>query len=134
MKQTFTLRPSPHPSRDRAIQAIVDSPDGYCVTVSEPNRTLEQNATLWKLLEAFSNQLEWPVNGYMTELSPEEWKDILSAAFRQQQPRLAQGVHGGVVMLGERTSRMGKREFSDFIDFIQSVAVERDVILWPEEQ
>lgn len=82
---------------------------------------------LWPLLEAFSQQLDWPVNGRMCKLEPEEWKDVLSAAYRQETARLAMGLNGGVVMLGLRTSKMNKREFSEFLEFIMAVAAERQV-------
>jgi hypothetical protein len=62
-------------------------------------------------------------------MSPEEWKDVLSSAYRKESARLAMGLDGGVVMLGMRTSQMGKREFAEFIEFLQSVAADRDVEL-----
>jgi len=115
--------------RQRAIQAVSESPDGFVVTIKEPSRSTDQNSALWPRLQAFSNQLLWPVNGRMVNLSPEEWKDVLTAAFRKESLRLAQGLDGGVVMLGLRTSKMSKREFSDFLEFINEVAADRDVEL-----
>lgn len=116
-------------ARRRAVAAVAEAPTGYEVTVKEPTRNSEQNALLWVYLTAFSEQIVWPVNGAMTKMSPEEWKDVLSGAFRRYNPRIAQGLDGGVVMLGLRTSKMGKREFADFIDFIGSVAADRGVEL-----
>jgi hypothetical protein len=97
------------------------------VRIKEPTRSLEQNSLLWRLLQAFSDQLLWPVNGHMTKLSAEDFKDVFSAAFRQETVRLAQGLNGGVVMLGARTSKMSKREFSEFIEFLHMVAAERGI-------
>ena len=114
-------------ARRRAMAAVADAPEGYVVTVKEPTRTLDQNAALWPLLTEFSKQLLWPVNGAMSKLEPEEWKDILSSAFRGEQVRVAQGLNGGVVMLGLRTSKMGKRQFGEFLEFVHSVAVDRGV-------
>jgi hypothetical protein len=102
-----------HPmSRRNAIQAVQDAPDGFAVSIGEQTRNLDQNAAMWPILDAFSEQLQWPVNGKMTTLTAEEWKDILSAAFRKEQ-RVAMGLDGGFVMLGQRTSKFGKREFSE---------------------
>jgi hypothetical protein len=84
------------------------------------------------LLECFSQQLQWPVNGAMVNLEPEEWKDILTAAYRNETQRVAMGLNGGMVMLGMRTSKMTKAEFSEFIEFIHAVAAERDVNLLRE--
>jgi hypothetical protein len=116
-------------ARTRAMAAVATAPPGYVVTVQEPTRNLEQNALLWVLLQAFAEQLTWPVNGSMVKLTPEEWKDILSAAFKRESQRVAMGIDGGMVMLGLRTSQMGKRQFAEFIEFIQSVAVDRGVEL-----
>jgi hypothetical protein len=129
MKRTFILSHST--ARSNALSAIKDAPDGYVVTISEPTRNADQNALLWICLNAFSKQLLWPVNGAMTKLPPEEWKDILSAGYRKYNPRVAQGLDGGMVMLGLRTSRMGKRDFADFLDYIGAVAADRGVNLEP---
>lgn len=131
MKQQFILKNDW--IRQNAIRAIQSAPEGQAVTISEPNRTIEQNSAQWPILQAFSDQLVWPVNGAMVQLSPDEWKDILTAAFRQEQPRLAQGINGGVVMLGQRTSKFSKKEFSEWMEFLWSVAADRGVVVYPEE-
>lgn len=129
-KRTFRLVHAE--ARRRAAQCVAEAPDGYVVTVAEPTRNLDQNALLWVLLTAFSEQLKWPVNGETVKLSPDEWKDILTGAFGQD-TRIAKGLNGGMVILGTRTSQMGKRRFAEFIEFIQSVAVDRGVRLADEE-
>ena len=116
-------------ARSRALQCVTAAPDGYIVEVREPSRNLEQNALLWVLLEAFSKQLQWPVNGVMSWLTAGEWKDILSAAFHNETQRVAMGLNGGMVILGLRTSKMGKKQFAEFIEFLQSVAADRGVNL-----
>lgn len=116
-------------ARARALEAVRNAPAGYVVSVKEPARSLDQNAALWPLLAEFSEQLLWPVNGAMVQLQPEEWKDLLSAAFRGETMRLAQGLNGGVVMLGLRTSKMGKRAFSEFLEFVHATAADRGVNL-----
>lgn len=127
MKRTYIL--AHDLARQRVRQDIDTAPDGYVVTVAEPTRTLDQNAAQWPILQAFSEQLEWPVNGRMVRMSDEEWKDVLTAAFRRESARLAMGLDGGVVMLGMRTSKMGKQEFSDWLEFLHSVAADRGVVL-----
>jgi hypothetical protein len=123
----YILQPSPHPARENCIRAIRQAPDGMCVEIREPRRNLDQNAAQWPILQAFSEQLEWPVNGRMVKMTREEWKDVLTAAFRQQAPRLAMGLDGGVVMLGQRTSKFTKREFSDWLEFLHATAADRGV-------
>lgn len=116
-------------ARRNAEDAVRNAPEGYVVTVAEPTRSLDANAKMWVTLQAFSDQLQWPVNGKTVWLTPEEWKEVLSAAFERENIRLAQGLDGGVVMLGLRTSKFGVRKMSDFIEFLHATAAERDVRL-----
>lgn len=109
--------------------ALQEAPDGWVVQGKPPTRNSEQNALLWVYLTEFSRQLVWPVNGQMVKLTPDEWKDVLSAAYKRESQRVAMGLDGGMVMLGMRTSQMGKRQFAEFIEFIQSVAADREVAL-----
>lgn len=93
-------------------------------------RSLSQNRKLWPMLTDISKQIEWPVDGAMQLLEPEDWKDILSAGVRKEQ-RVAQGIGGGFVMLGSRTSKMRKKEFVELIEFIYWFGSERGV-QWSE--
>jgi hypothetical protein len=116
-----------HDRRSRALEAVSQAPLGYAVTISEPSRTLSQNAAQFPILEAFAAQLKWPVNGHMVSMDKDEWKQVLSAAFRQETVRVAMGLTGGVVMLGARTSKFSKREFSEWLEYLHATAVERGV-------
>jgi hypothetical protein len=120
-------------ARRRAMSAVAEAQEGYCVTVQPPKRSLSQNALMWPLLERFSQQLVWPVNGQMVKLEPDEWKDVLTAAFKGETVRLAMGLNGGVVMLGMRTSEMPKAQFSDFVEFVFATAAARGVELEKQE-
>ncbi|MCW1959832.1 MAG: recombination protein NinB [Mycobacterium sp.] len=119
-------------ARRRALQAVADAPDGYGVTLAPPTRSVDQNAAQWPILEAFSRQLKWPVNGQMVQLTAEEWKDVLSAAFQNEAARIAMGLNGGMVILGMRTSQMSKRQFSDWLEFLHATAVARGVQVYPQ--
>jgi len=94
------------------------------------NRTIDQNAAQWPILEAWSRQKEWLINGSKTRMSAEEWKDVLSAAFEgETSPRLAKGLHGGVVMLGRRTSKYNKARFSEWLDWLMAASHHAGVTL-----
>ena len=127
MKRYFVL--AHDIARHNAAEAVKTAPEGYSVTIAEPTRNLEQNAVQWPILQAFADQLQWPVNGEMVFMSAEEWKDLLTAAFRRETARLAMGLDGGVVMLGARTSKFSKREFSEWLDFLMATAAAREVDL-----
>ena len=99
------------------------------LSINPAPRNNEQNALMWKILNAFAKQLEWPVNGAMVKMNAEDWKDVLTAAFRRETVRLAAGVDSGVVMLGLRTSKFTKTEFAEFLDFLTATATLRGVKL-----
>jgi hypothetical protein len=114
--------------RKLACERVMEAPTGYWCKIVPPTRTLEQNDFQWPYLEGFSKQKQWPVNGDMCWLTPEEWKDILTAAFEKEiNPRLASGFDGGVVMLGKRTSKFGKAKFSEWIEFLRAAAALKGV-------
>ena len=110
-------------ARRRAIEAVKDAPDGYAVKVGPSTRSLEQNSALWPVLTALSEQLPW----YGERLTPEEYKDLLTAALKRQ--RSVPGIDGGFVILGQSTSKMDKRTFSDLLDLAHAFANEKGVKL-----
>lgn len=130
MKRIFVF--AHQQARDMAAHVCLNAPDGYVCTIQEPSRSLDQNAAQWPILQAFSDQLEWPVNGVFCKLTPEEWKDLLTAAFKKSTVRVAQGLDGGMVLLGFRTSKFGKREFSDWLEFLHATAADRGVTVYED--
>ena len=127
MKRVFILANAE--ARSRALQAVQDAPEGYAITVSEPNRNLNQNAAQWPILQAFADQMQWPVNGRMVWLTADEWKDILTAAFERETVRVAMGLDGGMVMLGSRTSEFSKKRFGEWLEFLHATAADREIDL-----
>ena len=131
-RQVFHL--SHNIARQNACAAVMAAPENYRVEIRERTRSLDQNAAQWPILQAFSEQLKWPVNGEMVTLEPDEFKDILTAAFFGESVRLAQGLNGGVVMLGKRTSKFTKTEFSEWLEFLHATAAARGVFVYPEQK
>lgn len=120
MKQTFTMSHSL--ARRRAMEAVANAPEGYVVSVGEPTRNTDQNSKLWAVLSEISAQVEW----YGKKLSADAWKDVLSAALKKQEA--VPGIDGGFVILGQRTSHMTKREFSDLIELAQAFGASKGVV------
>ena len=87
--------------------------------VRTETRSTAQNRMLWSVLGDIARQVEWPVDGKLQKLDADEWKDILSAGLTKT--RVAQGVEGGFVMLGSRTSKMTVAEMGDLITDRKSV-------------
>lgn len=129
MKKTIILRNSG--IKQQALSIVMNLPvseiNPVCLTIGELSRNLEQNSLLWPLLDCFAKQLPWAVNGVLGHLTAENWKDILSAAFKQEAQQMALGLNGGFVFLGQRTSQMGKKEFSEFIEFILATGADKGV-------
>ena len=119
MRHTFRLVHKQ--ARQRAQEALQAAPDGWVVSIGEPTRTLEQNAALWAALSDVSEQVDW----YGKHLSPEEWKHVFSAGLNKQ--KVVPGLDGGFVVLGQSTSTMGKREFSELLELVYAFGVERGV-------
>lgn len=109
------------------LKPLLQDGKRYVLKIEKHTRRLEQNKAQWPILQAFSQQLEWPVNGRMVKMEPDEWKDVLTAAFKQETTRLAMGLDGGVVMLGARTSKFTEDEFSQWLEFLNMVAADRGV-------
>lgn len=130
----FTVR-SPE-IRDRAKAAIARlpiedrEPWRVHVTRQKRTRTLEQNARMWAMLTDIARQCTFVVDGKPEHLSPEEVKDVMTAALRKHQ-RMAVGIDGGLVILGHHTSRMTVADMRDLIDLMFAFGVERGV-QWSE--
>lgn len=109
--------------RFNAIEAIRTAPDGYLVTISEPKRSLEQNAALWSALHEIATQVEW----YGQKLSAEDWKDMLTASLRKS--RVVPGIDpGSFVVTGLHTSNMTVAEMSALLDLAYAFGAEKGVV------
>ena len=91
------------------------------ITLGRPRRTKDQNRLLWPLLTDLSRQVQW----HGETLTPEEWKDMMTAGIKRQ--RAVPGVDGGFVVLGAHTSRMDKAQFSELIEFIYAFGGDQGV-------
>ena len=97
------------------------------LTLEEEKRSVQQNRLMWDILQAFAEQKVWIVNGKECKLDAEDCKHILTAAF-QRETRMAQGLDGGVVMLGARTSKWDKVKMGEFIEFLHAAAAQSGVV------
>lgn len=93
-------------------------------------RTHEQNRLMWALLTDLSDQVEWSVDGIKQLISPDDWKHIMTAGLKKEQ-RIAQGIEGGFVILGQYTHKMNKAEMAELIELIQAFGANHDV-KWSE--
>lgn len=129
MKRSFAFDPE-NPRREDVLafmcRFIREQGRKLVITVAEPKRSLEQNAAMWSALADVSRQVKWPMNGTLQLLSPDDWKQILSAGLKREQ-RVAAGMDGGFVILGQRTSQMSQREMGELIELIHAFGAEHGV-------
>ena len=86
-------------------------------------RSLKQNAKIWCLLTDYSNQIIY----LGQKRSKEDWKIILMSAWRidtkEQKPDLLPGLRNEFICLNYSTSKLGKKDFITFIEFIYAVGL-----------
>lgn len=95
----------------------VDQKRPLVLDIKEPTRTTEQNKKMWPLLKDLSDQVIWFGNKYDSD----DWKDLITALVaksKKQEQRMAPGLDGGVVMFGQRTSKMNVRQMVEVIEAI----------------
>ena len=106
-------------------ELLYDKP--MLVTIESETRTLANNRAQWPILNAIADQVPWPVNGAMVKLTGEEFKQILTAAWRNEIVRVAQGVDGGMVLLGHRTREFKRAEWPEWLEYLNWFAAEKGV-------
>lgn len=128
-KQSVTLEPNnPNQSREamarlwvQVLKPALAAGRRMVVSVKPETRSLAQNALMWSCLTDIARQVEW----HGQRLSPEDWKDMASAALKRQ--TVVPGIEGGFVVLGQRTSEMTVAEMSDMVTFLHAFGDEKGV-------
>jgi hypothetical protein len=120
MRQIFILN-SPY-ARRKAQEALHAAGDDWVVQVSPPKRSTAQNALMWALLGDVASQVVW----HGQKLTPENWKDILTASLKRQE--VVPGIGGGFVVLGTSTRRMAKLEMNELIELIYAFGAQHGVV------
>ena len=108
-------------ARANAIEAIKTAPQGYCVSIKAPTRSLEQNALMWSVLNDIARQVEW----YGEKLTSEDWKTMLTASVKKQKTR--PGIDGGFVVMGTSTSKMTVSEMTELIELAYAFGADKGV-------
>lgn len=108
--------------REKAAGWCRKAPAGTRVEWKAARRSNEQSSKMWAMLTEIAEQVDW----YGQKLSPEDFKDIFTAALRRA--RVVPGLdRGSFVPLGMRTSDMTRQEMSDLLELIAAFGAERGV-------
>jgi hypothetical protein len=124
MKKTWII--TGEDARKAICRAVLVEPEGNAATLGDPTRTLEQNAAQWPWLEGFAQQVEIPINGEKMKVDNETWKEIMTACFREEQMKFATW-QGKTILLPQHTSTMGKRVFSEWLEWLIAEATTNNV-------
>lgn len=121
-KQSFIIS-----SRDNLVTAFrfaesLGYGKAYVVEVKPLTRTIQQNDLMWALLTEISNQVVW----HGQKLTPENWKDVITAALKRQS--VVPGIDGGFVVLGQRTSKMSVKELNEVIELAYAFGAQNGVV------
>lgn len=103
------------------LKANLQAERKFMLTVRPLTRSLEQNARLWAMLTEISQQVDW----YGNKLTPENWKDIFSAAMKRT--KVVPGLDGGFVVCGQSTSKMTKAEMSEMQTLMEAFGANKGV-------
>ena len=127
MKRTFVI--TDDKTKLFATEAVknIGYEERMVVTIEPETRTLANNRAQWPVLNAIADQVPWPVNGAMCKLTGEEFKQILTAAWRNETVRVAQGIDGGMVLLGHRTREFKRSEWPEWQEYLLWFAAEKGV-------
>ncbi len=90
--------------------------------VRSDTRSLAQNARMWAMLTDVSKQVEW----YEHRLTPQEWKDVFTAALKGQ--KRVPGLNGNFVVLSASTSQMTVAEMGDLMELMSAFGVNNGVV------
>ena len=129
-KRQFFLRSSQ--VRVKSIDVIQELPTEdkkpFVVKIQQMTRSHEQNSKLHALLSDISKQCEF--NGQKRDI--DTWKMIMVSAHKIATGGKAEmviGLEGEVINLRESTAQMSVQRLASLIEYVQSWAVENDVIL-----
>lgn len=118
-KKHFVIRIEQTDNRAYICQQIMQGLEGEIVRISDPTRTLAQNALIHAVLTEAGDLIGWKFSGQAVDL--DDLKSIFMAAYRKASgvdTRFVMGIDGQPVILNWRTRDMTKRECSEFTEMI----------------
>ena len=104
-------------ARQRAMQAVQNAPEGYCVRVTEPTRSLESNAKFHAVCSDLSkSKIQWAGKNRTAA----EWKVLLvsgHAVATKEGSEIIPGLESEFVNIRESTALMSKKRASSLIEY-----------------
>ena len=120
--------------RRRAVAAVVEAPEGFCVRIEPPKRSGDQNAKFHALCSDIArSQAVWMGK----RRTATEWKVLLvsgHAVATKEGSELVPGLEGEFVNLRESTAAMSKRRGSSLIEYTLAFCAMHDINVMTEAQ
>lgn len=114
---------------DGLINFLRANPVGYWVALSGRRRSVEQNAHLWAICTAFSEQAV--IDG--KTLTPDRWKAVFMHSAGHKMEMLP-SLDGGWFATGFRSSKLSVKQMSELIELMIAEAAQRGVKFhWEQE-
>jgi predicted NUDIX family NTP pyrophosphohydrolase len=113
MSDKITIKLVGPEQRKRAYEAILRAPAGYVVTVSEPTRTLDQNAKLWAMIADCQRQIP-----DMRAMDSNDIKLRFMDALGVEMRYIQKLDSAGYFPVGHRSSKLSKSQFAALIELI----------------
>jgi hypothetical protein len=114
-------------ARRRAIELIVEAPDGWVQVLREPKRTVDQNDKMWAMLTDISRAE--PMGRKHT---PDDWKAILMNACGWE-CQFIEGLDGRPFPQGFKSSQLTRRQMADLITYMLAFGAEHGVV-WSDDK
>jgi len=130
-RQTFVLIDERR--RGNAMAAVRQAPAGYVVKISEPTRSLDQNAKLHAML---SDLAASPVTWAGKRRTVDEWKALIisgHAVATQQGGEVIPGIEGEFVAIRESSASMSVRRAASLIEYLQAFG-DQNGVAWRETE
>lgn len=132
MKQTFVMAHAE--ARRRAVAAVENAPEGFVVTVSEPQKRREQEEKYHAMIGDIARQWDFMGRRIDTDDAKRLLVDAFAKAMRDagtplhHDGRVVPSLDGQrVVQLGIQTSKFYKAEASEFIEFLSAWGAENGI-------
>ena len=119
----FVLYPYPSQSRLNCVQAIHNAPDGYVVTIEEPDKTPSQRGLFHLLCDALGQEIG---------MRPGDIKELAKAQIFGYKTVKLGGIE--LTVADGSSEGLGKKGYGQLIDVVYQMAAEAGVILPMSEQ
>lgn len=116
-------------ARRRARHDVESAPDGWVVTVSEPTRSLDQNAKFHAICSDVAKAGAKWMNKPMTA---QQWKVLFvsgHAVASGSGAEVVTGLEGEFVNIRESTARMSKKRGASLIEYVLAWCAEHEILL-----